>query len=179
MHFLLLHSGFHSITLITNKSSNQLKLIEMKKQHLTLLIMGMLIIFTANGFSQTISFTYDDTGNRLTRALTIQKINNNDSYDADDDQKSTNELIETITIDDVKVTISPNPNGGKFDVAISNPGDQPKVEIYLHSITGTQIFSSAQVQPITTVNITNRENGAYILTVIVNGTKEAWKVIKQ
>ena len=179
MHFLLLHSGFHSITLITNKSFNQLKLIEMKNQSLTLLIMGMMLIFAASGFSQTISFTYDEAGNRLTRALVIQKINNTVSYDTDDEQKRSIALVETMTIDDVEVTISPNPNGGKFDVAISNPGEQPNVEIYLHSMTSTQIFNSKHVKATTTINITNRENGTYILTVIVNGTKETWKVIKQ
>ncbi len=151
----------------------------MKKQNITLLIMGMLLIFVVSGFSQTISFTYDEAGNRETRVLVIQKINSNYSSNADDEQKSTNALIETIMIDDVKVTISPNPNGGKFDVTISNLGEQPNVEIYLHSINGTQIFTSKLVQTITTINITSRENGTYILTVVVNGTKENWKVIKQ
>lgn len=151
----------------------------MKKQHVTLLIIGLLIMLAASGFAQSISFTYDETGNRLTRELLIEKINNNESSDTGDEQKTTLALDKTITINDVEVTISPNPNGGKFEVSIGNLGEQPNVEIYLHTMLGKQIYKSEQVQPITTVNITNRENGTYILTVIVNGTKETWKVIKQ
>ena len=139
----------------------------------------ILLMGSGFAFSQSISFTYDEAGNRLTRELEIKKINPNNNSDSGDEQKSSYASVETITINDVEVTISPNPNGGKFEVSIRNPGKQPNVKIYLHTMLGKQIYSSEQVQPITTINITNRKNGTYILTVIVNGTKENWKVIKQ
>lgn len=150
----------------------------MKKQHVTLFIVGLLSMLAVAGFSQSVSFTYDAAGNRVTRALTLQKINSNAGSLNDSTEKHT-ALIEAITIDDVEVTISPNPNGGKFKVSISNLNDQSNVKIFLHTMTGKLVFETIKPKPITTVNISNRENGTYILTVIVNGTSEAWKVIKQ
>jgi len=152
----------------------------MKKQYVILLITGLLFTFTVTGFSQTIAFTYDNAGNRLTRALIVEKVNNNNTPESESNLKSTELLNESVTINNIKVSISPNPNGGKFSVDISNStNEQPNVEIYLHTMLGKQIFISKPAQPSTTINITNRKNGTYILTVVVNSTKEAWKIIKQ
>ena len=151
----------------------------MKKQHVNLLIIGMLIMLTTTAFSQSIVFTYDKAGNRITRALLIEKISNDRGASSSEEQKSMLALEETITIEDVKVTISPNPNGGKFNVTINNLSQYSNVELYLHNMLGKQIYYSKQPLLVNTVDITNQQNGTYLLTVIVNGTKETWKVIKQ
>ena len=152
----------------------------MKTKRLKTTLLLIAIVITNLVTAQTIAFTYDKAGNRLTRALLVSKINNDNDTNSGNNQKSTLTLDESVTIDDIKVTISPNPNGGKFSVDISNStNEQPNVEIYLHTMLGKQIFISKSTQPSTTINITNRKNGTYILTVVVNGTKEAWKIIKQ
>ncbi len=151
----------------------------MKKQHVTLLTMSLLIMLTTTAFSQSILFTYDSAGNRISRGLWVEKINDNGNSNSGDEQKSTITLDETITIDEVDVTISPNPNGGKFSVAITNLSNNTNVEIYLHSMLGKQIYNTEQVSQITTIDITNNPNGTYILSVVVNGTRETWKIIKQ
>ncbi len=128
-----------------------------------------------------ITFTYDAAGNRISRALVIKKVNTNKGNTLSNDiYKNFLDLDEDTTIDNVKVVISPNPNGGKFSVTINSLNKQPnKIEIYLHTMLGKQIYHTKQATRLTTIDITNRKNGTYILTVVVNGTKETWKVIKQ
>lgn len=153
----------------------------MKNLQIRILIVSLIMLCFNIGFSQNVTYTYDDAGNRLTRALlVIQKItsatNNIESV-----EKSVNCISgnKSITIDNVVVKVSPNPNGGRFDVTIDKPKQQTKVGIYLHSLNGTLVYEENKANTTNTINITNRENGTYILTVTVNGSKETWKVIKQ
>jgi len=143
----------------------------------TLMLFSLLFSFAIN--AQTVVFTYDEAGNRLSQALEIKKIRDTDSSDLVTEQKSVMALIEATTINDIEVIVSPNPNGGKFDVRMSGVGENTDIKIYLHSMSGKLIFESKPAQLITTIDITNRENGTYLLTIAVKGTKETWKVIKQ
>ena len=155
----------------------------MKNTQFTILIIGFMILYSLTGFSQSVSFTYDAAGNRLTRSLTILKITNNNTSENNDHFKlsaqTTLSVNEPITINDLLVSISPNPNGGKFEVKIDNFSPNTIVDIYLHSIEGKLVYENNKAKSVNSINISTRENGTYILTVLVNGTKETWKVIKQ
>ncbi len=130
-------------------------------------------------YGQTIGFGYDDAGNRESRTLTIEKITEaNDSGQTQESDDSF-DIFKSVTIDDVKVIVSPNPNEGRFSIRFINltEGIQPRV--LLHSMSGKPVFENENQQSLINVDVSDRENGTYILTIIINGKKEAWKVIKQ
>ena len=84
---------------------------------------------------------------------------------------------------DVKVTISPNPNGGKFSIKVENidlnADNTLTIQLLLLSISGEVIYRVDELQHFNEVDISQRQNGTYILTLISGSEKRIWKVIKQ
>ncbi len=151
-----------------------------------LIITFILITIGVSGFSQEISFTYDESGNRTGRSLlVIGKIDNEDTGNENQNVSRQKEDLtasfenQSATIDDITIKVTPNPNGGKFSISISNLNDGYKAGFYLHSMSGTLVYECKKPVELNPVDMSNSENGTYILTVFVNRTKEAWKIIKQ
>lgn len=157
----------------------------MKKLKLTLLLLWTLTAMFKLGVSQNVTFTYDDTGNRLTRSLSIHKISENisssinDSTTVFDKEFTISNENTNVTINDLLINVTPNPTLGKFKVDVSNNAQNTKVDIYLHSIQGQYIFNKNNADIRTNIDISNHEKGIYILTVVVDGRCESWRIIKQ
>ncbi|RLD42175.1 MAG: hypothetical protein DRI89_07890 [Bacteroidetes bacterium] len=148
----------------------------MKKSMQTLLVFLPIILICAVLPAQTVSFGYDLAGNRTSReVIYLQATNNLTGEESDSQLTETEEYVEMIS--DVRVTISPNPNRGQFEVKIE--GKDSPTELYLHSLSGVLIFEEQEVGELTRIDISQRQNGTYILTLIIKGKKETWKIIKQ
>ncbi len=148
------------------------------------LITLILVTISIGGFSQEISFIYDEFGNRTGRKLlVIGKIDNENTADNDQNSSQHKNVVsfdknQVATIDDVTVKVTPNPNEGKFIVSITNLREVRNAGFYLHSVSGTLVYECNDPSDSNSVDISSSEKGTYILTVVINGTKEAWKVIK-
>ncbi|MCD4747440.1 MAG: T9SS type A sorting domain-containing protein [Bacteroidales bacterium] len=142
----------------------------MKKQIIILSILGMLIILPITNYAQIVSFSYDDTGNRTQREIIF--IGDKDNSDSITTQFNS-------IIDEVTVTIFPNPNGGKFSVEIQNTDEDFDASLLLHTLSGTLIIKEDNLSKLTNVDISKYENGTYLLSIIINDKKETWKVVKR
>jgi len=140
------------------------------KRNLTLFILLANLCFTSGLFAQNISFTYDAAGNRTGRDIVVLK----ETKIAD-----TSLFNKKALIDKVKVIISPNPNGGVFSIKLANYKNSELVTIFLHDLSGKQIFKKENCTSFTSVDISTRENGMYILSIIIGNEKKTWKVIKE
>jgi len=148
----------------------------MKKSMQTLLVFLPIILICAALPAQTVSFGYDLTGNRTSReVIYLQATNNLTGEESDSQLTETEKYVEMIS--DVRVTISPNPNRGQFEVKIE--GQDGPTKMYLHSLSGVLIFEESKAGELTSIDISQRQNGTYILSLIINGKKETWKIIKQ
>ena len=155
------------------------------KRTLTLIVLlATLLHGTIPVFAQTmgVEFTYDDSGNRSTRQIVNLKtpdITQVDTTDKKFEQGYKHQVTGyTEIIADYEVTIFPNPTSGMFKVVISNTDIIPKASLLLHTISGTLIYQKREINSVTQIDIQNKENGAYILTVIIAGKKKTWKIIK-
>jgi hypothetical protein len=152
----------------------------MKKtiQLLGLLVMIFMFQLTAN--SQTVSFGYDACGNRISREIVLPKTNQaqNSPEDPFVDERELTDMYET-EIGEVQVQISPNPNGGQFKVTLPGVTAATDAKLYLHSANGQLVFEKENLETVNNIDIRHKQNGTYILTFIINGKKESWKVIKQ
>ncbi|MCK4664662.1 MAG: T9SS type A sorting domain-containing protein [Bacteroidales bacterium] len=129
-------------------------------------------------------FIYDDSGNRIMRHIIELKDRDNIPEDSTQmaynwDFTDTTALKYTEMINNISITIYPNPNGGMFKVVLGNTENNTKASLYLHSLSGSLVFEKGPIKQVTDVDIRNQKNGTYILTIIVNHKKKTWKVIKQ
>ncbi len=140
------------------------------KEKITFLLFVTMAVLASSLFSQNIKFTYDAAGNRTGRDVVYLK----ETKVAD-----TAFFSKKGVVDDVQIVISPNPNGGIFSVSLQNLRQDEPVKIFLHDLSGKLIFKRENCTAYTVVDIATRQNGMYILSVIVNNEKKTWKVIKE
>ena len=119
--------------------------------------------------ADTVSYGYDQVGNRISRGIIYLKSTKADSQPVDYKDK----------LGKTKITISPNPNGGRFTLSVTGTTETTKMKIYLYSLSGNLIYESQQPFTSTKIDISNYPNGMYILYLIIGNKKKRWKIIKE
>jgi hypothetical protein len=155
----------------------------MKRQIKLLIVLGIILFFPITTYTQTVSFSYDASGNRIQREIIF--IEKSEIFHENKQSINNNELADTaaiqhnVIINEVNIIIVPNPNGGKFKVVISGTDENTSASLLLHNLSGTMILKKENMTKITDVDISKQNNGTYFLSIIINDQKETWKVIKQ
>ena len=158
----------------------------MKHTHTLLLTGFLLAVFSLQTTAQEVHFTYDNSGNRITRTI-VWEEDKIDSLQAKidtaflkNDQITEEKTVKhTAVICGQTVDIFPNPNTGMFKISIDGWKKNTQAELKLHNLTGKIIEQKPIQQPLTKIKFGNQPDGTYILTIIVNGKKETWKVVKK
>ncbi len=156
----------------------------------SILIIAMLLAASFHATAQepnTIVFTYDDAGNRITReAIYIPPGKDPDKEENTDTTGITNpEIYKTgpikhsANVGAITINIYPNPNDGMFKVILEGWETETKASLQLHSLLGTEVEKAEELRQETNIDITSQPNGTYLLTITVNGKKETWKLIKR
>lgn len=142
-------------------------------KRISLLFVIITILFPLVTSAQHVIFEYDQAGNRVLRDAIYLKTTETLSED--------NREVEDFNdfLGNASITISPNPNGGKFNVKIEGYDLETCPQIFLHSITGLLIREIEKATSITEIDISDRENGTYILSLIIGTKRKTWKIIKQ
>ncbi len=143
------------------------------------ILIAALFMFFMDGLfaqSQGIGFFYEkETGCRVKREIiTLKNVTvNNDSVSTKKAIVKYNDLFENI-----KVTIYPNPNGGKFKVKLTGIKQNQKAVFSLSTITGKIIYKERYYTNVLVINIENEKSGSYILYLNVDGKLKSWEIIK-
>ncbi len=141
-----------------------------------------MILLTFSVHAQTVEYKYDNAGNRYQRSVlmfeAIEEISS-----ALNDTSLLSRTVSTVnivgTVDRTNYTIFPNPNGGQFDISFENWDINTNVTIKIYTLDGTEILSKKLQESVTTMDIRDRENGIYLLSIISGSNKSNWKIIKQ
>jgi len=135
-----------------------------------------------------VSFTYDDAGNRTLREVILPPPHDgNDSLlkaeqlsGADEVVPEQQESPHTLMIGEThRISIFPNPNGGKFTVEVTEMTRQTMATVLLTNFSGSVIVEKPLTQRSTSIDISASPAGTYLLTIVINGHKESWKIVKQ
>ena len=157
------------------------------KQKYSILLTALLTVFSLQTIAQKseVHFAYDASGNRITRTITLKEKKKEPKQETDttnlkQTEKEDNEIVKHIaTIGEMTINIYPNPNGGMFKVSINGWDNKITASLQLHTLSGTEIVEKEHLHPETKVDISDQPKGTYILTLIINGKKEVWKLVKR
>lgn len=141
-----------------------------------LLILAMLCAaVNLKAQNATVHFSYDANGNRTTRYLTFQKVEENGkSAEADNEAlASASDLIGTS-----QVSLYPNPTYGKFTVAMKEMGDVC-IHATLTTTTGTVIQQGKLTSLQSTFDLSGQPAGVYLLRLNTDEETHVWKIVKQ
>ena len=113
----------------------------------------------------TIVFSYDNNGNRISRDLYFKRIGKPEQ-DASTLQKTPYELF-------------PNPTSGRFSLIVKEPAKAGKIHAALHTMTGTTIIDCDIDKNPMVFDLSAYPSGIYILEIDGTEMHHTWKVIKQ
>ena len=115
--------------------------------------------------NDSIRFSYDANGNRISRSLTFKRI--------------TNQEQDQTVIEEVAYKLFPNPTSDQFSII---PNEQPKespIRATLLTVSGVILEEKEVLDNSASFNLSGMPNGIYILEIDSPEGHQTWKVVKQ
>jgi len=138
----------------------------MKKLIILILLLQTAVIINA----QSVSYTYDNAGNRIARTFTMSK-----SPAAP--VEAIKELPDLIA--EKSVVIYPNPTKGTITVDIKDYVSKMDVEFQLTDLSGRTIANRKAASKTQTFDLSGQIAGVYLLQIRINNESVVWKIVKQ
>ena len=155
---------------------------ELKKFSLFIQLIFVAGFFGASLHAQTIKYTYDTSGNRLSREKVIN-MSRLKSYSgvSGTSEVATAELPKfQDELSDMKITIYPNPTNGLLKVDITGGNIPSNAKIYLYNALGALVCQLVGIAGSNTVDISAHPAGAYVMRIVLgNNNISTWKIIKE
>jgi len=140
------------------------------------LLLFFSFVFSMQGKAQTITYSYDYAGNRISRIVSIS----NRSL-VKGDTTAVKQLIQPVEdkIGDRVIKIYPNPTRGALAIDIQGGDTNEQLSICLYSAQGVQLFQRKISEGLTPVEMSAYAIGWYILRVSAGSKVIEFKIIKQ
>jgi NMD protein affecting ribosome stability and mRNA decay len=147
------------------------------KQFIYIFIASFFLVLAGavSGKAQTsYEFTYDDSGNRVTRAIISLKSATipGDTLVARQNEKALEEQIGQR-----KIKIYPNPTKGQLKVEIPRTGEAP-ASLRIYSMQGALLQKMAVTDEFTELDLSSQPAGMYILRISIGEQTSEWKILK-
>ena len=147
----------------------------MKTIYLLACMLVAVLLFSQAHAQTKYGFTYDASGNRITRAVILLKSATIpvDTLQAKQDQKILEDQIGL-----QKTRIYPNPTKGLLKVdfpALS----QSEVVISVYNSTGKLIMRKSATSFGNEIDLSIYPSGLYVMTIQIGQEKKEWKIIKE
>ena len=168
------------------------------KRNIRILLPLMGMVWATMSFAQnpTVTYYYDDCGNRIERTMGFKKVEENghcgNRIERTMGFKKVEENGRSFSTDDGKgwlakieddfggasVSLYPNPTNGKFSLAFSK-----EVPHSIHAVLCTaegSVIESRQVKnPIEEFDLAGESAGIYVLRLTSDKETQTWKIIKK
>ena len=116
----------------------------------------------------TVHFGYDACGNRISRTLEFQRMNEDRRFAS---------LTDTFV--GIDVAIFPNPTEGGFVLSLTNSESLKSAAATLCSLDGTILEKRTITNAIEEFDLSRRPAGIYLLHLSSDGAIQTWKIIKR
>lgn len=140
-----------------------------KPDTMKFLSIPLLIFASLSASPQTIHYSYDQSGNRISReiVMTPQNIPSNETASVNED-----------VIDNRKLNIYPNPTYGILTVEIRGYENSDNCGISIFNKAGTLITEIKLDSHIATIDISDQPADLYLMRIIINQSVSTWRIIK-
>jgi Secretion system C-terminal sorting domain len=153
---------------------------------------------------QSVSYTYDNSGNRLTRTIVVQQLKSGvidpkklnptnakgtglteatlpGESSANSKVNGQEEVLQDKALTEageIAALVYPNPSKGLLKIDISNMPLNSITEMRLYDLSGVELTSKRNFDSNSELDISQFKNGIYILRIKINEKVFDWKVIK-
>lgn len=147
----------------------------MKTLSLVLLFVVVLVASLRAG-TDTMVFTYDAAGNRISSERVVQIIRQPDKGQI---AKAVVKQPVPATLSSLTVSVAPNPTFGLVNIDFGNQKQGFSVDLSVTDMNGRMVTELKNIATATTLDLSNQANGVYILRVRSGNEIVDWKIIKQ
>ena len=117
----------------------------------------------------SVYYTYDASGNRITRTLRSQPSKS----------RTKQENMDEICISDRNIKVKLNTKDKLIEISILNWKENDHMNTALYSLDGKQLISENCKKAHTTIPILAEYGKCIILTIRINGISSSWKIALQ
>lgn len=150
-----------------------------------LTLICMILSMHIASAQQTVSYAYDNNGNRTGRTIVLPKtseemINESDFFSQGDTPDTDRLSILHDGLDEYALRLYPNPTNGR--VVVESDAPIGKISIYLTDTQGNlleTISPESAVQHPVTFDLGAYSSGIYYLKFVSGQDSRVWKIIKQ
>jgi hypothetical protein len=129
----------------------------------------LIVSVCTDAYAQRIEYTYDASGNRISRKKEIVLTKSAESPAT----VFTEELAERT------IKIYPNPTEGHLKVEISDFEACQSVNLSIYNMQGQVVIKRKMESSVYDLDISGRPNGLYVLQINIDGENTSWKIIKK
>ncbi len=124
-----------------------------------------------------IKYEYDQAGNRTNRNMIILHSSELKSAKISNEDNFNEKYIDNIN--DLKVTIFPNPTDGILNINIEGLEESLNSSINIYNSKGMMIRKSKILGTNNKIDLSAETSGIYIIVIFANNVYSQWKIIKQ
>lgn len=149
----------------------------------------LLLFFPLRSIGQTISYTYDNVGNRVEKVIILgdgskgsgsEKSDKNDLKEPPKPDSFNEEAIKDNSFINQSIKIYPNPTEGIIRIEIpADPENNEEIRIIVHDINGKIIMNIPNEALVNEINLSNQSAGIYFLELKTGTRISQWKIIKR
>ena len=131
----------------------------------------LLLLPAMTVYTQSVSYSYDNAGNRTARAILLK------APQAPNAPEAVTALSDLIS--ERAILIYPNPTKGILSVEIKDYTDKLQAGFRLTDLSGRTIIEQRATTSIQTIDLSRQAAGVYLLQIRINDESATWKVVKE
>ncbi len=142
-----------------------------KRKNALLFVEIVFLLLPISIYAQSISYSYDNSGNRIKREIVFSSQNKPGHSNVDN-------LFTDDTLGDRSIRIYPNATKGTLKVEITGYDSSDNGTALLYSMSGQLLILENITSHETTLDMSSYYDGVYILQIKLNGKSISWKILK-
>lgn len=135
-----------------------------------ILCSSAMLLASLTSSAQSITYSYDAAGNRVSRGLTVSRMRKQ--------ERKTLNLADGNDLEG-KVRLTGDSRTGSVTVEIIGHRTGDRCEVSLYALSGENLLQLQLSEPSVTLSLGAYPDGIYIVSVTLNGESEAWKITKR
>ena len=144
------------------------------------ILTGLLLFILLKLSAQSIGYTYDANGNRVSRELIVEQLKSATTLAGSTSKKDVIDPLqkpEDIT-EAPEVHVYPNPTKGILKVEIKNLSPGSSREMTIYDLAGRRVLVKENFENYSECDLNSLKDGIYILRIKIDEKTLDWKVIK-